>query len=124
MLPDTISKEPLTLAVRKGDGQWFDIVRWTFFALLIAEENGITRDNIGAMLESPNPEIRRLLGVSGDHGPAMGLDKRWAYEAIRAVGNSAEMFDRHLGAGSPIGLDRGVNALWSKGGLMYAPPIR
>lgn len=124
ILPDIISKEPLTLAVRKGDGQWFDVVRWTFFALVIAEEKGVTRDNVAAMLESPDPEIRRLLGVSGDHGPAMGLDRRWAFEAIRAVGNYGEMFDRHLGAGSPIGLDRGPNALWSGGGLMYAPPIR
>ena len=124
ILPEIISKEPLTLAVRKGDGQWFDIVRWTFFALVLAEELGVTRENVSAMLESPNPEVRRLLGVSGDHGPAMGLDRRWAYEAIRAVGNYGEMFERHLGGGSAIGLARGVNALWSKGGLMYAPPMR
>jgi general L-amino acid transport system substrate-binding protein len=124
ILPDIISKEPLTLAVRKGDPQWFDIVRWTFFALLLAEELGITQANVDEMLNSPNPEIRRLLGVSGDHGPAMGLDRRWAYNAIKAVGNYGEMFERHLGPRSAIGLDRGINNLWNRGGLMYAPPIR
>lgn len=124
ILPDIISKEPLTLAVRKGDPQWYDIVRWTFYALVLAEELGITQANVDEMLQSPNPEIRRLLGVSGDHGPAMGLDRRWAYNAIKAVGNYGEIFERHLGAGSAIGLERGVNALWNRGGLMYAPPMR
>ncbi|MFZ6763981.1 amino acid ABC transporter substrate-binding protein [Pseudoroseomonas sp. WGS1072] len=124
ILPDIISKEPLTPAVRKGDGQWYDIVRWTVFALILAEEHGITRANVDAMLESQNPEVRRLLGVAGDHGPAMGLDRRWAYHAIKAVGNYGEIFERHLGQDSPLGLERGLNALWNKGGLMYAPPIR
>ncbi|MDJ0388310.1 amino acid ABC transporter substrate-binding protein [Roseomonas sp. E05] len=124
ILPDIISKEPLTPAVRKGDPQWYDIVRWTFFALVLAEELGVTQANLDSMLESPNPDVRRLLGVSGDHGPAMGLDRRWAYNAIKAVGNYGEIFQRHLGEDSPLGLPRGLNALWNHGGLMYAPPIR
>jgi len=124
ILPDIISKEPLTPAVRKGDPQWFDIVRWTIYALILAEELGITQANVEQMLQSTNPEIRRLLGESGDHGPAMGLDRRWAYNAIRAVGNYGEIFDRHLGPDSPIGLERGLNNLWNRGGLMYAPPMR
>jgi general L-amino acid transport system substrate-binding protein len=124
ILPDIISKEPHSPVVRHGDDQWFDIVRWTLFALLIAEENGITQANVDEHLNSQNPEIRRLLGLSGDHGPLMGLDRKWAYNAIRAVGNYGEIFERHLGKDTPVGLERGLNALWSKGGLMYAPPIR
>ncbi len=124
ILPDIISKEPLAVAVRHGDDQWFDIVRWTIFALIEAEELGVTQANVDEMLNSQNPSIRRLLGNAGDHGPLMGLDRRWAYNAIKAVGNYGEMFDRNLGAGSPIGLPRGVNDLWTRGGLMYAMPIR
>ncbi|WP_426954804.1 amino acid ABC transporter substrate-binding protein [Muricoccus radiodurans] len=124
ILPDRISKEPLALAVRHGDEQWTDIVRWTIYALIEAEELGVTQANAEAMLASPNPAIRRLLGVSGDHGPNMGLDRRWAYNAIRAVGNYGEMYDRNIGPDTPIGLPRGINALWNRGGLMYAPPIR
>jgi general L-amino acid transport system substrate-binding protein len=124
VLPDIISKEPLAPAVRHGDDQWFDIVRWTIFALIEAEELGVTQANVDEMLRSERPEIRRLLGVSGDHGPFMGLDRRWAYNAIKAVGNYGEIFERHLGRGSPIGLQRGLNALWNQGGLMYAPPVR
>jgi general L-amino acid transport system substrate-binding protein len=124
VLPDIISKEPLAPAVRKGDQQWFDIVRWTVFALLIAEELGVTQANVDAMLDSPNPEIRRLLGRSGDHGHGMGLDNRWAYWAIKAVGNYGEVFERNVGQGSQLKLPRGPNALWTQGGLMYAPPIR
>jgi general L-amino acid transport system substrate-binding protein len=124
VLPDIISKEPLAPAVRHGDDQWFDIVRWTIYALIEAEELGVTQANVEEMLRSERPEIRRLLGVSGDHGPFMGLDRRWAYNAIKAVGNYGEIFDRHLGRNSPIGLPRGVNDLWSRGGLMYAMPIR
>ncbi len=124
ILPDVISKEPLAAAVRHGDGQWFDIVRWTIFALIEAEELGVTQANVDEMLNSPNPSIRRLLGQAGDHGPLMGIDRRWAYNAIKAVGNYGEMFNRNLGAGSPIGLPRGVNDLWTRGGLMYAMPIR
>lgn len=124
ILPDIISKEPLSPAVRHGDDQWFDIVRWTIFALIEAEELGVTQANVDQMLQSPNPAIRRLLGTSGDHGPMMGLDRRWAYNAIKAVGNYGEIFERNLGRGSPIGLARGLNDLWTRGGLMYAMPIR
>ena len=124
VLPDIISKEPLAPAVRHGDDQWLDIVKWTFFALVEAEELGVTQANAEQMLSSPNPAIRRLLGLSGDHGPLMGLDRRWAYNAIRAVGNYGEIFERNLGEGSPIKLPRGLNDLWTRGGLMYAPPIR
>ncbi|WP_270937924.1 amino acid ABC transporter substrate-binding protein [Falsiroseomonas oryzae] len=124
VLPDIISKEPLAPAVRHGDDQWFDIVRWTVFALIEAEELGITQANVDEMLRSERPEIRRLLGVSGDHGPFMGLDRRWAYNAIKAVGNYGEIFERHLGRNTPIGLSRGLNDLWIRGGLMYAMPVR
>nr|WP_199231265.1 amino acid ABC transporter substrate-binding protein [Falsiroseomonas bella] len=124
VLPDIISKEPLSPAVRHGDDQWFDIVRWTIFALIEAEELGVTQANVDEMLNSQRPEIRRLLGVSGDHGPFMGLDRRWAYNAIKAVGNYGEIFERHLGRNTPIGLSRGLNDLWTRGGLMYAPPVR
>jgi general L-amino acid transport system substrate-binding protein len=124
VLPDIISKEPLAPAVRHGDDQWFDIVRWTVYALIEAEELGVTSANLDQMLESPNPGVRRLLGLSGDHGPLMGIDRRWAYNAIKAVGNYGEVFERNLGSGSPIGLPRGVNDLWTRGGLMYAMPIR
>jgi general L-amino acid transport system substrate-binding protein len=124
ILPELISKEPHSPAVRHGDDQWFDIVRWTMFALIEAEELGVTQANVDQMLESRNPAIRRLLGTSGDHGPLMGLDRRWAYNAIKAVGNYGEIFERNLGSGSPIGLRRGLNDLWTRGGLMYAMPIR
>ncbi len=124
ILPDIISKEPHSPVVRHGDDQWFDIVRWTLFALITAEELGITQANVDEYLESQNPEIRRLLGLSGDHGPLMGLDRKWAYRAIKAVGNYGEIFERNLGKSTAIGLERGLNALWTKGGLMYAPPIR
>jgi general L-amino acid transport system substrate-binding protein len=124
VLADRISKEPLTPAVRQGDDQWNDIVRWTIFALLEAEELGVTSENVERMLASQDPSIRRLLGQSGDHGPMMALDRRWAYNAIRAVGNYGEIFERNVGKGSAIGLERGPNALWNRGGLMYSPPIR
>ena len=121
VLPDRISKEPLGPAVRKGDEQWLDIVKWTGWALITAEELGVTKANVDEMLKSTNPATQRLLGTAGDHGKLMGLDNRWAYWAIKAVGNYGEMFDRHF---TPVGLSRGVNNLWTNGGLMYAPPIR
>ena len=121
VLPDRISKEPLALAVRKGDEQWLDIVKWVGYALVTAEELGVTQANVDQMLTSPNPNVQRLLGVSGDFGKLLGLDNRWAYNAIKAVGNYGEIYDRHFG---PIGLPRGPNRLWTAGGLMYAPPIR
>jgi general L-amino acid transport system substrate-binding protein len=124
ILPDIISKEPHAPVVRHGDDQWFDIVRWTFFALLTAEELGVTQANVEEQRASQNPEIRRLLGLTGDHGPLMGLDRAWAYNAIKAVGNYGEVFERNLGMGSAVKLPRGLNDLWTRGGLMYAPPVR
>lgn len=124
VLPDRISKEPLGPAVRKGDEQWFDIVRWTLFALINAEELGVTRTNADEMLRSPSPPVQRLLGLSGDHGKLLGLDNRWAYWAVKAVGNYGEVYDRHFGPNTAIKLPRGPNALWNQGGIMYAPPIR
>ncbi|MFZ4406315.1 MAG: amino acid ABC transporter substrate-binding protein [Paracraurococcus sp.] len=124
ILPDIISKEPHAPVVRHGDDQWFDIIRWTVFALLAAEELGVTQANVEAQRDSQNPEIRRLLGLTGDHGPLMGLDRAWALNAIRAVGNYGEIFERNLGQGSAVKLPRGLNDLWTRGGLMYAPPVR
>jgi general L-amino acid transport system substrate-binding protein len=121
LLPDIISKEPFGAVVRKGDDKWFDIVRWTYFAQLIAEEHGITGSNIDEHLSTTDPEERRMLGLEGDLGKALGLDNKWAYNAIKAAGNAQEIRDRTLGA---IGVPRGLNAPWNKGGLMYAPPMR
>ncbi len=119
-----ISKEPLGPAVRKGDDQWLDIVKWTVFALINAEELGITQANVDDMLKSDVPAVRRLLGVEGDHGKMMGLDNRWAYNAIKAVGNYGEMYDRNFGPNTAINLPRKINSLWNDGGIMYAPPVR
>jgi len=124
VLPEIISKEPLGLAVRKDDITWFEIVQWTHFALVTTEELGVTKANVDEMLKSENPNIRRLLGVEGDFGKMMGLNNDWAYQAIKAEGNYGEIFDRNVGEGSPIKIKRGLNALWNKGGLQYAPPIR
>ncbi|MBC2836988.1 amino acid ABC transporter substrate-binding protein [Paragemmobacter straminiformis] len=125
ILPEIISKEPLGPVVRHGDNQWGDIVRWTYFALLIAEEKGITKANIEEVAaSSTDPEVRRLLGVEGDSGVMMGLDNNWAKNAIAANGNYGEIFEANIGASTPIGLARGLNALWTQGGLQYAPPLR
>ncbi len=124
VLADIISKEPLGPAVRQGDDQWYAIVKWTLNALIEAEEQGITQANVDEKLNSTVPTVRRLLGVTGDFGKFMALDNKWAYWAIKAVGNYGEMFERHLGQGSPMKLARGKNDLWSRGGLIYAPPIR
>lgn len=124
VLPDVISKEPLGPAVRQGDDQWYAIVKWTLNALIEAEEQGITQANVDEKLTSTNPTIKRLLGQTGDFGKFMALDNKWAYWAIKAVGNYGEMFERNLGQGSQIKLARGKNDLWSRGGLIYAPPIR
>lgn len=121
LLPEVISKEPLGLMVRKGDDKFFDLVRWTFIALLQAEESGVTSKNVADMLKSTDPTIRRLLGQEGDLGKAMGVDNAFAVNAIKAVGNFAEIWDRNI---APIGIPRGINALWNKGGLMYPPPMR
>ena len=124
VLPDIISKEPLGPAVRQGDDQWYEIVKWTLFALVEAEEQGITQANIDEKLTSDVPQVKRLLGGVGDFGKFMALDNKWAYNAIKAVGNYGEMFERNLGQGSAMKLPRAKNDLWSRGGLMYAPPIR
>jgi general L-amino acid transport system substrate-binding protein len=124
VLPEIISKEPLGPSVRQGDSQWFTVVRWVHFALLNAEELGVTEANADQMLNSNNPEIKRLLGKEGDFGTGIGLNNDWAMKVIKAVGNYGEIFDRNVGAGSRLRIDRGQNNLWSKGGLQYAPPIR
>jgi general L-amino acid transport system substrate-binding protein len=126
VLPEIISKEPLGPAVRHGDDEWFDVVKWTLFALVTAEELGITSENIDEMLESENPEIRRILGQEQDStiGTQFGLENDWVVSIVRGVGNYGEMFERNLGEGSPLGIARGLNALWTNGGLQYAPPIR
>jgi general L-amino acid transport system substrate-binding protein len=124
VLPEIISKEPLGPSVRKDDIQWFEIVQWTHYALLTAEELGVTQANVDEKLKSDNPAIRRLLGVEGNFGEGLGLTNDWAYRIIKHVGNYGEVFERNVGMGSPIKISRGLNALWNKGGLQYAPPIR
>jgi general L-amino acid transport system substrate-binding protein len=124
VLPEIISKEPLGPSVRKDDVQWFQIVQWTHYAVLTAEELGVTQANVDEKLKSDNPGIRRLLGVEGSFGESLGLTNDWAYRMIKHVGNYGEMFERNVGMGSPIKISRGLNALWNKGGLQYAPPIR
>ena len=121
ILPEVISKEPLAPAVRQGDSKWSDIVRWSFFAMLEGEEFGLTSANIDGKMSDPNPNIQRFVGKTGDMGKQLGLENNWSYNIIKQVGNYGESYDRNIG---PIGLERGVNNLWSKGGLMYAPPIR
>jgi len=124
ILPDVISKEPLAPAVRQGDDQWRDIVTWVIFALIQAEESDITKANVDDMLKSDDPNIKRMLGVTPGMGKALGLDEKWAYNEIKLVGNYGEIFEHNLGAGSPLKLERGINNLWTKGGLQYAMPIR
>ena len=124
VLPDMISKEPLGPMVREGDDQWFDIVKWTLFAMLDAEELGVTRKNVGEMAKSDKPELKRAFGVDGNFGEQLGLTRDWFSRIIRAVGNYGESFDRNVGAGSKLQIARGLNNLWNKGGIQYAPPIR
>jgi general L-amino acid transport system substrate-binding protein len=126
ILPELISKEPLAGAVRQDDSEWFDVVKWVVNALINAEELGVTKKNAKKMArsEGDNPSINRLLGTEGDFGAMIGLDKQWAMRAIAEGGNYGEIFDRHLGPKTPIGLERGLNALWSDGGILYAAPIR
>ena len=124
ILPEIISKEPLGPVVRHGDNQFADIVRWAFFAMLEAEEYGITSKNVDEMLKSDNPAIKRILGVTPGMGKALGVDEKGVYNIIKQVGNYGEVFDRNVGAGSPLKIARGQNALWTQGGLQYAPPIR
>lgn len=124
VLPDIISKEPLGPVVRQGDDAWFNVAKWALFALVSAEEFGVTSANVDEMRNSDNPNIRRLLGAEGTFGKDLGLADDWAANVVKAVGNYGEMFERNIGTSSPLGIKRGVNALWSTGGLQYAPPIR
>jgi general L-amino acid transport system substrate-binding protein len=124
ILPDILSKEPLGPIVRHGDDRWFDIVKWTIFALIQAEESGVTSQNVDEMKTSQDPTIQRLLGVSADLGLHMGLRDDWAFQIIKQVGNYGEIYERNLGPDTPVGLERGLNALWEDGGLMYAMPFR
>lgn len=123
ILPETISKEPLSPAVRHGDDEWLDIVDWTVWLLISAEEKGITSKNIDEMLKSTDPEIQRMLGVAPGLGKALHLDDKWGYNVIKQIGNYGEIFDRNVGPNTPLKLDRGLNRLWTDGGLMYSPPF-
>ncbi len=125
ILPELISKEPLGPAVRRGDDEWFAIAKWVVFGLIEAEEYGITQANVDKMAkESQDPVVMRILGTSEDTGKLLGLDKDWMVRAIKTVGNYGEVFERNVGPKTPLNLPRGVNALWNKGGIMYAPPVR
>lgn len=124
ILPEVISKEPLAPAVRHGDDQWKDIVNYSVLAMIAAEELGITSKNVDEMLKSTNPEVQRFLGVVPGNGKALGLDEKWAYNIVKLVGNYEEVFERNVGTKTPLALERGLNALWTKGGLMYSPPFK
>jgi len=125
VLPEIISKEPLGPVVRQGDDEWFNIVRWSLYAMLNAEELGVSSKNVDKLAaSSKNPGIRRLLGQQGIKGKGLGLSDNWAANIIKQVGNYGESFERNVGQGSPLKIDRGINALWNKGGIQYAPPIR
>jgi general L-amino acid transport system substrate-binding protein len=124
VLPEVISKEPLGPLVRHGDDQWFDIVKWTLFAMINAEELGVTQQNVDEMAKSTKPDMKRMLGTDGNLGEQLGLTKDWVTRIVKAVGNYGESFDRNVGAGSKLGISRGLNQLWNKGGIQYAPPIR
>jgi general L-amino acid transport system substrate-binding protein len=124
ILPEIISKEPLGPVVRHGDNQFADIVRWALFAMVDAEEHGITSKNVDEMLKSENPTVRRILGVTPGMGKALGVDEKWVYNIVKQVGNYGESFERNVGKDSPLKIERGLNRLWTQGGLQYAPPIR
>jgi general L-amino acid transport system substrate-binding protein len=124
VLPEVISKEPLGPMVRHGDDQWFDIVKWTLFAMVNAEELGITQKNADEMVKSDKPEMKRAVGTDGNFGEQLGLTKDWLLRIVKAVGNYGESFDRNVGAGSKLNISRGLNNLWNKGGIQFAPPIR
>jgi general L-amino acid transport system substrate-binding protein len=124
VLPEVISKEPLGPMVRHGDDQWFDLVKWTLFAMVDAEELGVTQKNVDDMAKSDKPELKRVFGTDGNLGEQLGLTKDWVSRIVKAVGNYGESFDRNVGAGSKLGIARGLNQLWNKGGIQYAPPIR
>jgi general L-amino acid transport system substrate-binding protein len=124
ILPEIISKEPLGPLVRHGDDQWFDVVKWTLFAMLNAEELGVSSRNVDEAAKSVQPEIRRLLGVEGNFGEQLGLSKDWVVRIVKQVGNYGEVYERNVGAGSRLAISRGLNRLWTKGGIQYAPPVR
>jgi general L-amino acid transport system substrate-binding protein len=124
VLPEVISKEPLGPMVRHGDDQWFDIVKWVLYAMVDAEELGINQKNLDDMAKSDKPELKRVFGTDGNLGEQLGLTKDWVYRIVKGVGNYGESFDRNVGAGSKLGIARGLNALWNKGGIQYAPPMR
>ena len=124
VLPEVISKEPLGPMVRHGDDQWFDIVKWTLYAMVTAEELGMNQKNVDEMAKSDKPEVKRAVGTDGNLGEQLGLTKDWLVRIVKAVGNYGESFERNVGAGSKLGIARGLNQLWSKGGIQYAPPIR
>jgi general L-amino acid transport system substrate-binding protein len=124
VLPEVISKEPLGPMVRHGDDQWFDIVKWTLYAMVGAEELGVNQKNVDEMVKSDKPELKRALGSDGNLGEQLGLTKDWIIRIVKAVGNYGESFERNVGSGSKLGIARGLNQLWSKGGIQYAPPIR
>ena len=124
ILPEIISKEPLGPAVRHGDDQWFDIVKWTLFAMMNAEELNVSSKNVDEALKSTNPEIKRFVGTEGNFGEQLGLSKDWAVRIVKQVGNYGESFERNVGLGSTLKIERGLNKLWTKGGIQYAPPIR
>ena len=125
VLPEVISKEPLGPVVRQGDDEWFNVVRWSLFAMINGEELGVSSTNVDEMkASSTDPNVRRLLGMEGVKGEWMGLPDEWGYNIIKLVGNYGEVFERNVGEGSALGISRGLNALWSKGGIQYAPPIR
>jgi general L-amino acid transport system substrate-binding protein len=124
VLPEIISKEPLGPVVRQGDDGWFNIVKWVHFAMVNAEELGVSKANVDEMKGSDNPEVKRLLGTEGDFGTSIGLGNDWAYNIVKTVGNYGEIFDANVGPSTPLGIARGLNALWTKGGIQYAPPVR
>jgi general L-amino acid transport system substrate-binding protein len=124
VIPELISKEPLGPFVRRGDDQWAAVVRWSLYAMLEAEEKGVTQANVDEQVKGTDPMILTFLGEKAGNGKALGLDEKWAYNIIKQVGNYGESFERNVGQGSPLKLQRGVNALWNKGGLMYPIPLR
>jgi general L-amino acid transport system substrate-binding protein len=124
ILPEIISREPLAPAVRHGDDQWYDIVNFATMAMMEAEYLGISSKNVDDMLKSGDPQIQRFLGVSPGNGEALGLDEKWAYNIVKMVGNYAEVFERNVGVNTPLKIERGLNALWTKGGIMYTPPFK
>jgi len=124
ILPEVISKEPLGPAVRRGDDQWASLVKWSLYAMIDAEELGVNSKNVDEKMKSDNPEVKRLLGIEGKFGEDLGVTNDWAYRIVKNVGNYGEVFERNVGEGSALKIKRGLNALWNKGGIQYAPPIR